>query len=150
MKLSKLLNELTDVREEWNSYLARCPAHADGNPSLLITLTDQNTLLLHCRAGCGKNRVLESLQLKMSDLFDVEGDIEGLVTATSGPPAPPSPAHIESISEYLGTANDNFRDSPAANYALNRFGLDPELAYAIGLGYDDGSLPCEWLTTAYR
>ena len=150
MKLSKLLNELTDVREEGNSYLARCPAHADGNPSLVITLTDQNTLLLHCRAGCGKNRVLESLQLKMSDLFDVEGDIEGLVTATSGPPAPPSPAHIESISEYLGTANDNFRDSPAANYALNRFGLDPELAYAIGLGYDDGSLPCEWLTTAYR
>ena len=90
MKLTTLLNKLEDLTTEGSSYLAKCPAHNDGRPSLLITLTDENKLLIHCRAGCTKARVLESLNMKMSDLFDVEADVEGVVMTQGGPPAPRS------------------------------------------------------------
>jgi putative DNA primase/helicase len=149
MKLSTLLNKLEDVRTEGSSYLARCPAHQDGRPSLLITVTEEHKLLIHCRAGCTKSRVLESLEMRMSDLFDVETDVDDVVMAPSGPPAPPSPEHIESINDYLARANSQFKDSNAARYALDRFGLDPDLGYAIGLGYDEGNLNCEWLSPTY-
>ena len=151
MKLSTLLNKLEDLRTEGSSYLAKCPAHEDGRPSLLVTLTDENKLLIHCRAGCTKARVLESLQMRMADLFDVEADVDDLVVAQSGPPAPPTAEHIQQISDYLAMANACYtRGSQAADYALSRFGLDPALGYAIGLGFDEGNLACEWLTPAYR
>ena len=104
MKLSTILERLEDVRIEGSSYLARCPAHRDSNPSLLITLTDTNTLLLHCRAGCSKPNLLNALHVRMSDLFDVEADVDDVRMAPSGPPAPPSLEHIEEISRYLGFA----------------------------------------------
>ena len=151
MKLTTLLNKLDDLTTEGSSYLAKCPAHNDGRPSLLITLTDENKLLIHCRAGCTKARVLESLDMRMSDLFDVEADVDDVVMAQSGPPAPPTAEHIQQISDYLAMANACFtRGSQAAAYALSRFGLDPDLGYAIGLGFDEGNLACEWLTPAYR
>ena len=151
MKLSTLLNKLEDITTEGSSYVAKCPAHNDGRPSLLITLTDDNKLLIHCRAGCTKARVLESLNMKMSDLFDVDADVDNVLVAQSGPPAPPTAEHIEQISHYLAMANACFtKDSPSAQYALNRFGLDPDLGYTIGLGHDDGDLACDWLTPAYR
>ena len=150
MKLSNFLDRLDQVQTEGSSYIARCPAHEDGNPSLLITLTDTNTLLLHCRAGCSKPRLLDALGVNMSDLFDVEADVDDVLMAASGPPAPPSVDHIQSITDYLRLANDQYKDSPAAEYALDRFGMDPDMGYVIGLGYDDGTLPCEWLTTSYR
>lgn len=150
MKLSHLLGRLKEVQTEGSSYLAKCPSHNDGRPSLLITVTDDSKLLLHCRAGCKKTAVLNSLDLKMSDLFDVDVDLDDAVLASTGPPAPPLAAHISQISDYLSLANQEFRDSEAASYAFERFGLDPEFAYATGLGFDPGSLPLEWLTPAYR
>ena len=150
MKLSRLLSKLEDVQIEGSSYLARCPAHDDGRPSLLITVTDDHKLLMHCRAGCAKSRVLESLDLRMSDLFDVETDVDDVMMAPSGPPAPPTPEHLEQIDHYLRMANACYKGAEASDYALERFGLDPDLGYSIGLGHDSGNLACEWLTPAYR
>ena len=150
MKLSKLIDKLDQVTTEGSSYLARCPGHEDGRPSLLITVTDDNKLLLHCRAGCQKQKVLDALGLKMRDLFDVDVDLDEAVLASSGPPAPPTAEHITQIADYLQIANDGFRGSAASSYAFRRFGLDPEFAYTIGLGFDPGNLPLEWLTPAHR
>ena len=150
MKLSSLISRLDEVQTEGSSYIARCPSHADGRPSLLITVTDDSKLLLHCRAGCQKTAVLQALNLKMSDLFDVDVDLDDAVLASTGPPSPPLAAHIHQIAEYLSIANEEFRDSEAARYASQRFGLDSEFAYTIGLGFDPGNLPLEWLTPAYR
>ena len=52
MTFSELLASLTDVKREGGSYVARCPSHADGNPSLLLTLEPSGRLLIFCRAGC--------------------------------------------------------------------------------------------------
>jgi putative DNA primase/helicase len=129
VKLSTLLNKLEDITTEGSSYVAKCPAHEDGKPSLLITLTDENKLLLHCRAGCTKSRVLECLDMRMSDLFDVEADVDDVVMAQSGPPAPPTAEHIQQISDYLAMANACYKGAEASDYALERFGLDPDLGY---------------------
>jgi KaiC/GvpD/RAD55 family RecA-like ATPase len=46
-----------------------CPAHADRNPSLHLTLAEDRWLL-HCHAGCTLKHVLASAHLQKRDLFD--------------------------------------------------------------------------------
>ena len=150
MKLSELLNKLEQVRTEGSSYLARCPAHADSHPSLILTLQEDKKLLMHCRAGCSKDKVLKALGLQLADLFDIEADIDDAPIASAGPPSPPTAAHIQALTDYCNRANSLFKDSPAANYAAERFGIDPDFGFAIGLGYDPGDVHFEWLTPAYR
>jgi DNA primase len=67
--LDDLLTRLQGVkRVKENNYLARCPAHADHNPSLSIKLAGDK-ILLNCLAGCDVEKVLESLDLTLADLF---------------------------------------------------------------------------------
>lgn len=48
---------------------AKCPCHNDKNASLTISHKGDKTFL-YCHAGCETNDILESIGLKMSDLFD--------------------------------------------------------------------------------
>lgn len=48
---------------------AKCPCHDDKNASLTISHKGDKTFL-YCHAGCETNDILESVGLKMSDLFD--------------------------------------------------------------------------------
>ncbi len=48
---------------------ARCPAHADKDPSLSVRELPDGSVLLHCFAGCGAGAVVAALGLEMSDLF---------------------------------------------------------------------------------
>ena len=48
---------------------AKCPCHNDKNASLTISHKGDKTFL-YCHAGCETNDILESVGLKMSDLFD--------------------------------------------------------------------------------
>ena len=84
MTFSELLASLTDVKREGGSYVARCPSHADGNPSLLLTLEPSGRLLIFCRAGCQTPSIVRALGLTMADLFDMKPG-EDTVTATVGP-----------------------------------------------------------------
>ena len=149
MTFSELLASLDDVRREGGSYLARCPSHADGNPSLLLTLEPSGRLLIFCRAGCQTPAIVRALGLTMADLFDMKPG-ENTVTTTAGPKAAPSHAHLEAIDTYCSTANDAYRGSPAAAYAYERFGIEESLGSYIGLGYDPGDGEFEFLTTAYH
>lgn len=64
-----LLRHLENVRAHGSSrWSARCPAHADGSPSLSIKETDGKTLL-HCFAGCQPKAIVAALGLEMQDLF---------------------------------------------------------------------------------
>jgi 5S rRNA maturation endonuclease (ribonuclease M5) len=49
--------------------MARCPAHADGDPSLSVTEGEDGRTLLHCHAGCPINEILAALGVAKSDLF---------------------------------------------------------------------------------
>ncbi|PWX14735.1 hypothetical protein CYK66_14915 [Clostridium perfringens] len=48
---------------------AKCPCHDDENASLTISHKGDKTFLF-CHAGCETRDILESVGLKMSDLFD--------------------------------------------------------------------------------
>jgi hypothetical protein len=67
---AKLIDRLDRIKQTApGKWLALCPAHEDGSPSLSIRESD-GKLLVHCFAGCGAVDVMEAVGLTMSDLFE--------------------------------------------------------------------------------
>jgi hypothetical protein len=65
-----LLSRLDEVKRTGRGrWVARCPAHDDGSPSLSITETDDERVLLHCFVGCPAADVLRAVRLTFSDLY---------------------------------------------------------------------------------
>lgn len=141
MHIDALLSALaggTDgpVEAESGGVLVRCPAHADGRPSLFVSLKPDGMALVHCRAGCDKTAVLKAAGLAESQLFGVKG----MPTVAADPPAELSAAHVAALSVYIGAAAERFADSPAADYAFCRFGVTEDLARDLRLGFDAGDV----------
>lgn len=92
--LDRLLAVLPDaeVMRDGN-WQATCPAHADHDPSLVLTASD-NRVLVHCRAGCPAGDVMGALGLSLSDLWARE-------------PLPQKPAPEELLKRRLGAASDS-------------------------------------------
>lgn len=63
----------TVERKSPDRYMAQCPAHLDGEPSLQITRGHEGRALLHCFAGCATEDVVAALGLSFADLFP-DGD----------------------------------------------------------------------------
>jgi hypothetical protein len=65
-----LLQRLEGVKStgkgEWS---ARCPAHADSNPSLSIAQGDDGRCLVNCHAGCDFGAIVAAVELSQRDLF---------------------------------------------------------------------------------
>tara|TARA_R100000951_G_scaffold99907_1_gene90461 strand:+ start:143 stop:523 length:381 start_codon:yes stop_codon:yes gene_type:complete len=74
MKAEKLLERLEMVRKTGTGkWIARCPAHDDGTPSLSVTeIENGNRLLIHCHGGCGALSVLQAIGLDWSALYPDE------------------------------------------------------------------------------
>ena len=51
-------------RKAGGSWMARCPAHDDREPSLAISTGDQGKVLVRCHAGCDQGRVIAVLQVR--------------------------------------------------------------------------------------
>lgn len=67
--IDKLLSRLDKVRRLSDSrYMARCPAHNDRTPSLVVSQADDK-VLFHCYAGCTPDEILTAVGLKWSDLY---------------------------------------------------------------------------------
>ena len=71
MKAEIILERLEMVRKTGsNKWIARCPAHQDGTPSLSVTeVSNGERVLIHCHAGCGALDILESVGLDWSALY---------------------------------------------------------------------------------
>lgn len=68
--IDTMLSRLEGVRRTGNgTWLARCPAHTDKNPSLSLRDSDSGAVLLHCFAGCTAHEVVAAVGLEVSDLF---------------------------------------------------------------------------------
>ena len=50
-------------------WMAKCPAHDDGSPSLSIREMDDGRVLIYDFGGCGSLEVLGALGLSLTDLF---------------------------------------------------------------------------------
>lgn len=68
MKLADFLAYLQGVKATTNGCTARCPAHDDRHPSLVVTEADDR-LLIHCRTGCRTTDVLAAMGLDYPALF---------------------------------------------------------------------------------
>ena len=58
-----------------DQFVAKCPAHDDGSPSLCIR-DKGDVLLIHCHANCDPLEVMDAVGLTLADLF-VEHDHHG-------------------------------------------------------------------------
>ncbi len=72
--IQALINRLEKVRETGRDrYIAKCPAHDDGDPSLSIRQLPDSRILLRCFAGCGAVDVLNALGLNWQSLMPDDG-----------------------------------------------------------------------------
>jgi len=70
MIIEKILERLDGVRTTGNStWIARCPAHDDKNPSMTLREADDGRVLMHCFSGCPVEHIVASVGLEMTDLF---------------------------------------------------------------------------------
>lgn len=68
--VEKVLSRLEAVRKNGDhKWMARCPSHADNDPSLSIREKDDGLVLVHCFAGCGGADVMEAIGLSLSDMY---------------------------------------------------------------------------------
>lgn len=67
-----MLSRLDGVKETGRArWVAICPSHEDGRPSLSIREGDDGRVLLHCFAGCANVDVVHDLGLGFGSLFPV-------------------------------------------------------------------------------
>lgn len=70
MDIESILTRLTKVRKGGNNrWSAKCPAHNDKSPSLMVSSRPDGSIGLHCFAGCDTASVVQAIGLTMSDLF---------------------------------------------------------------------------------
>ncbi|OKI19270.1 phage/plasmid primase, P4 family [Streptomyces sp. CB03911] len=151
MRLSDLLSRLGDVTEDHDGYLAYCPVHADKRtPSLKLTLKEDGRLLITCRAGCPKADILRALKLDASDLFDVTPGTAVKVISAATPEAI-GPGEIAGLRVFVDSTTEALKSSPEAlAYLADRFGISPELAEDLDVGYAaPGDRPQPWLSRGF-
>ena len=72
--IQSLIDRLEKVRETGRDrYIAKCPAHDDGDPSLSIRQLPDSRILLKCFAGCGAVDILNSVGLNWQSLMPDDG-----------------------------------------------------------------------------
>lgn len=72
--IQALIDRLDKVRETGRDrYIAKCPAHDDGDPSLSIRQLPDSRILLKCFAGCGAVDILNAVGLNWQSLMPEDG-----------------------------------------------------------------------------
>ena len=70
MSIENLLSRLKTAKKTGTDrWMARCPAHDDRTSSLSIKSIEDGKILCHCHAGCNIEQVLNSIGLRVCDLF---------------------------------------------------------------------------------
>lgn len=62
-EVSEFLARLDAVKRNGVGWIARCPAHEDGTPSLSVSEGEDGRLLAHCHAGCSFEDILAAAQV---------------------------------------------------------------------------------------
>lgn len=56
-----------------HNFMAQCPSHQDGRPSLHVTEGQDGRAALHCFAGCENTTIVADISLDWNDLFPDDG-----------------------------------------------------------------------------
>jgi hypothetical protein len=70
-QLLEILSDKTgsSPKRAGEGYIAKCPSHEDHSPSLSISEGPDQSILIHCHAGCETKIICECLGISFSDLF---------------------------------------------------------------------------------
>ena len=120
MRVNDLLGRLERVKARGTGrWSARCPAHADSNPSLSICEAGAK-ILLRCFSGCETLQIVAALGLEMCDLF--------MDSPTShGQRPPPKPVRIDRVAlafRYELAALDRRLRAERVMKATTNFSID--------------------------
>lgn len=77
MEYEKFISRLEGVKRIGEKCLAKCPGHDDQNSSLSVSKGDDGRILIKCFAGCTAEHIVESMDLRMKDLFPEKKGGEG-------------------------------------------------------------------------
>ena len=69
MSLDNIINALDEAKERGGRYTAKCPAHDDKSPSLMISERDDGSTRVHCFAGCKPVDILAALGLSAKEAW---------------------------------------------------------------------------------
>lgn len=64
-----ILSLLQNTRQNSHSWTAQCPAHQDKRNSLSLAISQNNTILIKCFAGCSTESITHALGISLKDLF---------------------------------------------------------------------------------
>lgn len=71
--IDNLLSKLEKVTPKGTGkWVARCPAHGDKSPSMAISRTNDDRILIHCFGGCSSQEILQAVGLTFNDLFPLK------------------------------------------------------------------------------
>lgn len=131
MDIEHILARFEDVTDKEDGYLARCSAHSDSKPSLVIFYGTDGKVRLTCRAGCDTKDVIKAAGLSWSDLFSAEGSA---IVKSAERPKPVGPSHAAPLMMYAGQRAGEFPGSAAESYSSDRFGVSPDDSSRLMLG----------------
>jgi hypothetical protein len=119
-------------RRSGSTWLARCPAHDDDDPSLALRDGDDGRILVHCHAGCDQRDVIDALCHR--GLWD---RLEAAPASRSTPAAKQDAEAVKRIeaATRIWAASHDPRGTLVATYLASR-GLD--LAPGRGLRFHTG------------
>lgn len=132
-------------RRSGTGFIACCPSHDDGSPSLSIRQGDKG-VTLRCFAGCDKDAIVAALGMTWPELFDDYGDDRGArcppngarvrrftVKADAPPPPPAKWLDIATVAYQQATI-----ERPHLLYELaDQLGVDHEALRDIRVGWLD-------------
>lgn len=106
-------------------FMAQCPGHTDGRPSLSVRRSDKGALIW-CFAGCEPGSVLAPLGLAMRDLYDAER-VDYSYTDRSG---------FEAFTVHRQARSKDFRQSGTTKWAKGTKPLYrlPDVVAAVSAG----------------
>lgn len=152
MHIDEILGRFADLSEQPDGgFLAVCPAHNDSHPSLRIWVGEDRKVRTTCRAGCSFAQIAEAAGLAQRDFFDVTGEVP---TVAVEPPALVGARFSAALSGFIADAREALGGAPdALDYIAERFGIEPDLASELYLGYAGPNAapnPLPWLSRAFR
>ena len=128
--INDLIALLHDARPSGHGWVACCPAHSDGTPSLSISERSDHTILLYCHAGCEFEQIVKSLGLRPSQLFGTGQASRSPITCPERCEYPTNPE----LTEYAQYCRSCLTHS-AVEYLAGQLGVTIESLLQLGIGW---------------
>lgn len=149
LTFEELLNRFDGLcPRDYAQWTALCPAHADSNPSLSISVKD-GKVVMHCHAGCDFDEICRELdvtQAEIARLRVTDDEIDALegsespasigrrVTSPGSPTADShDPGWAMQAEQFVAAVSDAMCEQLA-----EELGVAPEALRSLGLGWHDG------------